>query len=54
MCWPFGKCLLLKYPASQVDSVVVRADMESALPMRQSLQAAGKLAEELSASIGVG
>jgi hypothetical protein len=42
------------YPASDVDSVVVRADMESASPMRQSLQAAGKLPEELSASVGVG
>jgi len=30
------------YPASDVDSVVVRADMESASLMRQSLQASGK------------
>jgi tRNA-dihydrouridine synthase len=42
------------YPASRVDSAVVRADMESASLMRQSLQAAGKLPEKLSASIGVG
>ena len=42
------------YPASDVDSVVVRADMESASPLRQSLQAAGKLPVELSASNGVG
>jgi len=32
-----------------VDSVVVRADMESASPRRHTLQAAGKLPEELSA-----
>lgn len=32
---------------------MVPADMESALLMRQSLQAAVKLLEELSASIGV-
>ena len=38
------------YPASDVDSVVVRADMEFASPLRHSLQAAGKLPEELSAS----
>ena len=31
-----------------------RADMESASPLRQSIQAAGKLPEELSASDGVG
>ena len=42
------------YPASDVDSVVVRADMESASPVRQSLQAAGRLPEKLSASNGVG
>jgi hypothetical protein len=43
------------YPASVVDSVVVRADMESASPRRQSLQAAGvQLPEELSATCGVG
>ena len=42
------------YPASGVDSDVVRADMESASPQRQSIQAAGvQLPEELSASNGV-
>jgi hypothetical protein len=46
--------LLLKYPASEVDSGVVRADMESASPMRQSVRTAGKLPEVLSASVGVG
>ncbi|WP_296488285.1 hypothetical protein, partial [Rhodoferax sp.] len=35
-------------------SSLVRADMESASPMRQSLRAAGKLPEGLSASVGVG
>jgi hypothetical protein len=42
------------YPASKVDSVVVRADMESASLTRQSLQAAANEPEELSASVGVG
>ncbi len=42
------------YPASKVDSVVVRADMESASPKRHTLQAAANEPEELSASIGVG
>ncbi len=42
------------YPASKVDSVVVRADMESASLMRQSLQAAGKLPQGLLASVSVG
>jgi len=46
MFWLFGKRLLLKYPASRVGPYVFRADMESASPMRQSLQAAGKLPEE--------
>ena len=49
-----GEAPAVVYPASKVDSVVVRADMDSASPVRQSLQAAGKLPEELSASIGVG
>jgi hypothetical protein len=31
------------YPASKVDFGVVRADMESALPRRKSLQASGML-----------
>jgi hypothetical protein len=35
-------------------SLEARADMESASPMRQSIQAAGKLPEELSASNDVG
>lgn len=43
------------YPASEVDSVMVRADMESASPLRQSLRAAGiQLPGELSASNGMG
>jgi len=43
------------YPASKVGSLAARADMESASPKRQSLQAAsGLLPEELSASSGVG
>ena len=54
MFWLLGNRLLLKYPASKVDSVVVRASMESAGPSRQSVQAAGKLPEELSASDGLG
>jgi hypothetical protein len=42
------------YPASGVDSKVVRADMESASPMRQSIQAASvRLPEGLLASSGV-
>jgi hypothetical protein len=49
-----GDAPAVVYPASEVDSVVVRADMESASPMRQSLRTAGKLPEELSASVGVG
>ena len=46
---PRGKKPAAVYPASVVDSVVVRADMESASPHRHTLQAAGKLPEELSA-----
>ena len=46
---PRGKKPAVVYPASVVDSVVVRADMESASPRRHTLQAAGKLPEELSA-----
>jgi transposase len=42
------------YPASGVGSFVARADMESASPLRQSIQAAGKLPEMLSASNSVG
>ena len=49
-----GESPAVVYPASEVDSGVVRADMESASPMRQSLQAAGMLPEELSASVGAG
>ena len=37
------------YPASGVGSSMSRADMESASPHRHTLQAAGKLPEELSA-----
>ncbi|MDW5445187.1 hypothetical protein, partial [Polaromonas sp. SM01] len=50
----FGEAPAVVYPASVVGSCVSRADMESASPMRQSLQAAGKLPEELSASVGAG
>ena len=43
------------YPASVLDSIVVRADMESASPRRQSLQTAGVLLPKgLSASLSVG
>ena len=42
------------YPASKVDSSVVRAEMESASPKRQSIRTAGKRPEELSASVGMG
>jgi len=49
-----GESPAVVYPASEVDSVVVRASMESAGPARQSLQTAGKLPEELSASDGLG
>lgn len=42
------------YSASVVGSYLSRADMESASPMRQSLQAAVNEPEELSASVGVG
>ena len=41
----FGDAPAVVYPASEVDSVVVRADMESASPKRQSLRTAGKLPE---------
>jgi hypothetical protein len=41
-------------PASEVDSVVVRARMESAGPARQTIQAAAGEPEELSASDGLG
>lgn len=49
-----GETPAVVYPASEVDSVVVRASMESAGPARQTIQAAGKLPEELSASEGLG
>lgn len=49
-----GDALAVVYPAPEVDSVVVRSDMESASPKRQSLQAAANEPEELSASVGVG
>src|SRR6185369_1207008 len=42
------------YPASVVGSGAARADMESASPMRQSIQAAAGEPEELSASVGAG
>jgi hypothetical protein len=50
----WGKAPAVVYPASEVGSVVARADMESASPVRQSIQAAGKLPEELSATAGAG
>ena len=49
-----GDAPAVVYPASVVGSVVARADMESATSLRQSLQAAGKLPEELLASYDVG
>ena len=49
-----GDALAVVYPASVVGSVVARADMESASPMRQSLRTAADEPEELSASVGVG
>ena len=53
-----GKAPAVVYPASGVDSVVVRADMESASPLRHTLQAAAEQVfiepEELSACRGVG
>ena len=45
-----GKAPAVLYPASVVGSVVARADMESASPMRQSLRTAADEPEELSAS----
>jgi hypothetical protein len=43
------------YPASNVDSLLFRADMDSAASLRQSLQAASVvLPDELSASSDVG
>ena len=50
---PFGEAPAVVYPASVVDPVVVRGDMESASPMRQSLPAAPDELEKLSFSIGV-
>ncbi len=49
-----GKAPAVVYPASVVDSFVVRADMESASPRRHTLQAAAFKPEELSACCGVG
>jgi tripartite-type tricarboxylate transporter receptor subunit TctC len=46
---PWGKAPAVVYPASGVGSSMSRADMESASPHRHTLQAAGKLPEELSA-----
>ena len=43
----FWEAPAVVYPASKVDSVLVRAAMESASLMRQSLQAAGNLPEGL-------
>ena len=49
-----GDAPAVVYPASVVGSVVARADMESASPMRQSLRTAADEPQELSASSGVG
>lgn len=49
-----GETPAVAYLASVVGSNASRADMESASLMRQSLRAAGKLPEELSASVGAG
>lgn len=49
-----GDAPAVVYPASEVDSLLVRADMESASLSRQSLQAAANESEELSASNSVG
>ena len=49
-----GDAPAVVYPASVVGSYSSRADMESASPKRQSLRTAGKLPEELSASVSVG
>ena len=49
-----GEVPAVVYPASRVGSSMSRADMESASPTRHTLQAAGKLPEELSASVGAG
>ena len=46
----FGDAPAVVYPASVVESCLSRADMESASPLRQSLQAGVKLPEKLSAS----
>lgn len=49
-----GETPAVDYLASEVDSVVVRASMESAGPARQTIQAAADEPEELSASGGLG
>ena len=49
-----GESPAVVYPASEADSVVVRASMESAGPSRQTIQAAADEPEELSASDGLG
>jgi hypothetical protein len=53
-----GESPAVVYPASEVDSVVdsvvVRASMESAGPSRQTIQAAAGEPEELSASDSLG
>lgn len=48
------KRVKVREPDGQISPEVVRADMESALPKRQSLRTAGKLPEELYAAICVG
>jgi hypothetical protein len=49
-----GETPAVVYPASEVDSVVVRASMESAGLARHTIQAAADEPEELSASDGLG
>lgn len=49
-----GESPAVAHPASDWDPVVVRACMEYAEASRQTMQAAGKLLEELLASSGEG
>lgn len=44
-----GQSPAFVYPVSEVDSVLVRAGMESAGPVRQTIKAAAKEPENLSA-----
>ena len=52
---PMGKAPASRYPASGVDSVVVRADMGSASPLRHTLQTdAHALADQSNPCVHVG